>query len=112
MLIKRRETVSGVVVVELFGRFELTDKTAFLAATKIEANQKLIVDLTLLNHLTLEGVQMLTSLVIQAGQVNEKVAFVDSRSTQVNQKIATTGVDLILNFFAGTDEAVNALLAT
>lgn len=111
MLTYTRREESGVVVVELFGRFEYADKQVFLKLTEADTDTKVVVDLTLLDRISLEGVQALYGLCCPRGESNRNVALVRPKNRFVVAKLVMTGFSSVFTFYETVPEAIAALKA-
>lgn len=109
MLINRREEKGILVVVELLGQFEFEDKAHFINQTQLNLQQKLVVDLSQLTHLSLEGVQAIADLALVMGMTNPNVVFVAPLAQQVINKLDVTGIATLIRQYESVAAASQAL---
>jgi len=76
LLINRDEREDGIVHVSIVGRLEWSGRIELLESCKTAEKQKLLVDLTFVSYIGLEGVQALANVAIDKGTPKTNVFFV------------------------------------
>lgn len=109
MLIKRKEVGNGIVLLTIIGRLEFSGRIDLLNASDIANSQRLIIDLSLLTHITLEGVQALANIAIERGVAKDNIFFIEPQEEQVRAKIDAVGISQYLTVFPNLETALSTL---
>lgn len=109
MIINRRDIGDGIILIGMIGRLDLLGRVDLLQASEITDDQKLIIDLSLLTYITLEGVQVLANIAIEKGVAKPNVFFIEPQEEQVREKIDAVGMNQYLTVFPTIEDALAKL---
>lgn len=109
MLIRKQTLDDGIVLIRMIGRLELGARSDLIELSTMTNGQKLIIDLSFLSHITLEGVQILASIAIESGVAKTNVFFIEPHADQVREKLEVVGILQHLVTFTGVNIALETL---
>ncbi len=109
MLIRKRDLGDEIILVGMTGRLELFGRNDLLEASAITDSQRLIIDLSLLTNITLEGVQVLANIAVYKGVAKPNVFFIAPQEEQVREKIDAVGINQYLAVFSTLEDALATL---